>query len=383
VKLAKEHGIAALLTLSSLLYIPWIISGASMPRWWVLAIAAPLVADPRLISFSARFLLAASLIWAAAISGLRSPHPHAAAFEVYLLAVLILLAFAGAGLPSLRRALTALGWGVGLSSLIALAQVLGLPRLPADGFDGFRGTGLFLNAEVFGLTVAPLAVWAAIERRKALAAVLFLGLLLSGSRLALACGALSLAAAVPGGLRPKLAALGILAALAVLLALFTRPDFVVLTWPGTRLVLWLTAARSILPFGRGMGWWAAAHPSPYEEFVHSDLLQAMIELGVVGAIPLVVFFVTAFANSTGRGDHACRSALLVLLLEACVSFPLHAPVSAALAFLLAGHLLRARARVSYSRSASGNRDFEDCGRESSFAGRGYDGHRPGGLVLPV
>lgn len=354
-------------------YLPGIPSAASMPRWWVLALGLPIASrlDPRALGPFPLLLLAATMSWALAASFFGSPHPHAAALEWYFLALLCLAATAAAGLDDLGPTLAALAWGVAASALLCAPQALGWSPVPLPGLPA----GLFMSSEVMAETAAPLAAWAAMTRRWPLAAVLAIPLAVCGSRVAPAAAAAGLLWAWRprrAWVRPVLV-LALLAAAAAVLALL-KPES-----GGTRAVLWVAAAWSVTPLGRGLGWWAAAHPGPFEEFVHSDLLQAMVELGA-GAAPLAAFFAAALWRTADAGP---RAALAAACLEAAVSFPLHVPCAGFLAFALAGHALRRRARVRGAGPRGGADARARDGRAGAHCGGVDRGVGRGRSALPL
>ena len=355
-------------------YFPGIPSAASMPRWWVLALGLPLASrlDLRALGPFALTLLAATLAWAFAASFFGSPHPHAAALEWDFLALLCLVAVAAAGLDDLGPTIEALAWGVAASALLCVPQALGWSPVP---LSGGKAAGLFINSEVMAETAAPLVAWAASSRRWPLAAVLALPLALCGSRLAPAAAAAGLLWAW----RPRRA--WVRPALVLTLAAAAAASLVLLKVEsgGQRVVLWVAAAYSITPLGRGLGWWAAAHPGPFEEFVHSDLLQAMVELGA-GAAPLAAFFAAALWRTTDAGP---RAALAAAYLEAVVSFPLHVPCAGFLVFALAGYALRRRARVRGAGPRGGADARARYGRAGAHCGGVDRGVGRGRSALPL
>lgn len=344
-----------------------------MPRWWVLALGLPLASrlDPRALGPLPTVLLAATLAWALAASFLGSPHPHAAALEWLFLALLCLSAVAAAGADDLAPVLAALAWGVAASALLCVPQSLGWSPVPTSGLPA----GLFMSSEVMAETAAPLAAWAAATRRWPLAAVLAIPLALCGSRVAPAAAAAGLLWAW----QPRRSWIRIALALVLLAAATAALALLKVDSGGTRAVLWVAAALSVTLTGRGLGWWAAAHPGPYEEFVHSDLLQAMVELGA-GSILLAAFFAAALWRTKDAGP---RAALAAACLEALVSFPLHVPCAGFLAFALAGHALRRRSRVRCHGLLGGAGARARDGRAAALGGGVARRRRPGGLALPI
>lgn len=331
--------LAAVAFLAAVVYVPGIYSVAGMPRWWVIAIGLPLAStlDLRALWWPITALMAGIVAWAAA-SVAFAPHPHAAALEAVLVGITCLGAVAASNLDDgIGDVLAGLAGGVAVSAALCVPQTLGWWSPVAQSSVP---AGLFYNSEVLAEVAAPLLVWAALSRRWALAIAMAVPVALCHSRVALIAGMVGLLWAW----RPRWwvwAGLGC-AALAA--------GYAGLMWFGLskfasaidRLGLWITAWYSLTPLGRGIGWWAAAHPGPYEEFAHSDAIQAVIELGpaaaLIAAIPALILW-------RGRGTLGERAAYVAICFEALVSFPLHLPVGAFLGAVLAGGLARRGAVV--------------------------------------
>jgi hypothetical protein len=320
-------------------YLPGIPSAASMPRWWVLAIGLPLASrlDPRALPPIVAGCLALAVAWA--LIGLSwTPRPTHAALDCLLLGLLCLSASAAASEDG-GDAVTGMAYGVAASALLCIPQVLGWDGL-AQSRTGPAGT--FLNREVLALVAAPLLVWSALGGRRVLAVVLAVPVVFCLSRVAWFAVAAAALWAWRTDLRFK-----VIAAAAVLLGaattLFTLGDVKIVS-AGARVVLWGAAILSLTPEGRGIGWWAVGHPVPGEEYVHSDILQAMVEFGI-GSVLLLAFFAAALRGTRHEEDRAVAGAFIVVGIEAVLSFPLHTPAAGFLAFVLAGRLARDRTRV--------------------------------------
>lgn len=326
---------SALGFLIAVTYVPGLFAAPVMPRWWVLAIGLPLASslDPRRMWEPAAWCLCGAVLWAA-MTVYDAPHPHAAALETFFLVLLCLAAFAGAALDDLAPALAGMSWGIAISGVLCVFQVTGWwSPLPQSSVPA----GLFYNSEVLAEVAAPLLLWAALDRRWVLGAILAVPVALSGSRVALLAIAVGLVWAWKPRGRFVKAAVVIIAAfvgLAMLLANDGKIGSAI-----TRVGFWWTALYSLTPWGRGIGWWAMSHVGPYEEFVHSDMLQAMVELGP-GALLLAVL--PAAALWRGAGTIAERAAYVAICVEGLVSFPLHLPAGGFLFAMLAGFLARAR-----------------------------------------
>jgi hypothetical protein len=328
-------------------FVPGIFSSASMPRWWAIAIAVPLCSrmDPRALDPRIAALLAAGLAWCAA-SLSWSPDPLDGGLNLLMLALLSLAMIAAAGEADVEPAIEAFGWGVGVSALIAVPQSMGWSPV----YQITSPAGLFASSEVLAEVAAPVLVWAALRRPHGaritphwgLVALMLIPLALCHSRIAVAVAAAGLVA----GWRPsrswhRPAALILLSVAAVAaVGLFGAGK---MQSGLDRVVLWGAAVQSITPVGRGLGWWAFAHPGSIEEFAHSDALQMMVEVGggalFFFAVPVLILL------RRDAGSTAERAALVTLCIEAVVSFPTHLAAPGFLAAVLAGGMARARRRV--------------------------------------
>lgn len=331
-RLSRLDPLAAAAFVVAAAYLPGIFSSAFMPRWWILAIALPLVSDldPRNLPPAIGACLLAGLAWAAA-SLTWAPEPAEGFGDLILLILASLAMLAAAGAEDLDLPISAFGWGIATASAVQAAQVLAGDLL---GFQGLEvaPAGTFLNPEPFALAAAPIAAWALQRAAWPLLAAMAVPLALCGSRVALA----ALAAALLWAWNPRptilkwATVLGLAVACAGAIVLLGPHR---LSTAFSRIILWLAAAESMTPLGRGLGWWAVGHPGASEEFAHSDVLQLAVELGggalLLLAVPVIVW-------CKGIGDDAERAAFVCLALEAAVSFPLHLPATAFLAALLAG-----------------------------------------------
>lgn len=344
--LTPPYRLAGLALAVSIVYWSAIFPAPTMPRWWVLALGLPILGTvlptkgsvlvAALGTLGLLYALTASLVGGDLINS---------ALPLYFLVILALAALSGNAVDDLDPALLAFALGICVSSIVCLLQLLDLSPLPKIALT----TGLFFNSEVVAETAAPILVWALLRYRFVLAGVLAFPVIVCQSRIAVAV--------TVGGLfwawRPKARwikpALACALVAGVLIALLGLGDLKINS-AEHRLTLWGAAFQSIVPLGQGLGWWASAHPFGFEEFVHSDALQFLVELGLGGAFFIAVPVVILFNGIEDRAQGAC---FVALCLEGLVSFPLHLPATGFLLAILCGHLARRRDPVRVAQLLGG------------------------------
>lgn len=342
-------------------YWPGLLSAAFAPRWAVIAVGLPLLfrLDPRALNGPMQAAIGAVLLGGAA-SLLLSPDHMGGTLDLFLMVLVALACIAGAEMESAERFLGGMCVGLAISA--------GVAALQKYGFD-VRGVaqdsspaGLFFNREVLAEIAAPLLVWALFSRRLWLATFALVPLLLCESRTAVAAAVITCIV----GLRkymPRGAALVLLvlvAGLCALSLLLLGPEK--LSSAQQRVILWGAAVLALDWTGHGLGWFRAAYPGV--EFAHSDVLQALVEIGPLGAAILVV---PALAVINRGGERAERLAFIVICIEALVSFPLHMPATALLAGVLAGRVAGSRAHVRARQSIGRSEDGAGVRRERARA----------------
>lgn len=333
--LSAEVRLGVLAFIVGVIYWPGTVGAPSMPRWAILSIGLPLAStlDPRSVPVWARIVFVSALAYAAVVTAW-SPRPWGGYFDLFCVALLGLTALAAANCRDRTPALLGLGCAAAISGVLGVLQYAGwFTYVPHAGI-----AGLFLNSEVLAELLAPLLVWALWKRRFVLAAVLATPLVIGNSRIALAAVLFGLWWGwTPDRRWLKGAALLAIAVAAVSALLLMKGQST-----GMRFMLWGTAILSMTPLGSGVGWWSAAHPFPWEEYVHSDVLQAFVEMGPAAALFLVFPVWLLWRRDANIAE---QSAFAAVVAEAFVSFPLHVPATAFLAAVLAGGLAGDRHRV--------------------------------------
>ena len=338
---------------------PGLLSEALVPRWAVIAIGISLVSrlDPRALGWP----LCGLLVWflaLAALSLIGAPDRLTGGMDLIFILILSATFIAGAGLDDLDDVMLGLGAGLAVSSVLAVGQWYGWnPVARGSGSP----PGLFFNGEVLAEFAALVFVWAAVRPRWLIAGIALVPIVICQSRV----GALAAAVGLLYAWRPEswllsgatAAAIG----LAGVLAIFVLgPDK--LGSAGNRIVVWLGMIEALTPLGRGLGW--TIHALPHEQFVHSDALQAVLEVGY-GAVVLAIIPVLAFWG--GRGNRAERALFAAVCVEIVVSFPLHVPASGFLAVLVAGLLVGRGSLVRCGKLDRRSENLADIKRHPGFA----------------
>lgn len=326
---------------------PSMIAGSFVPRWAAIAIGVPMVSkmDPRNLPESMQF----SLLFLVALGGvslLGSPYPLAGVQDLLFIIFLCGAFLLGASLDSLTILMRGMACGLALSAGAVVAQNYGWLDLP---HDSIQPAGLFFNSELLGEFSALVFVWAAVRRDVLISAIAGLLILMTQSRV----GVLAAAVALFYAFRPKslvltFALVAAVAMFAIGMMLGFGVDVAKLASAVHRITLWGAAIMAWSLLGNGLGWTTAAFP--YEQFVHSDAIQAVTELGL-GAIALLTIPFVAFKNN--RGTNAERALFLACCIEVIVSFPLHFPATGFVAAVVAGYLVSSRPVVWLGEHLSG------------------------------
>jgi hypothetical protein len=328
----------------SVIYWPGLLGAALVPRWAAIAVGVPLASrlDPREVEARYLWLLGAPLV---SIVILRCPSLDRGAQDLLFLCFLGLAFIAAAGLKSLDGVMTGLALGAGVSGVLCVAQLFGWSPVGQISVPA----GLFWNSEALAEFAAPVAVWA-ILARSPLVLPAVLPVLLCHSRTALLASALGLLYAWEASWRAKMLA-AFFVAVAASAALFWR-----LPSASERIEIWQAAISGMTWLGNGLGSFAAAYPR--YDTAHSDGLQMLFELGPAGVLWFLIPILLLTERRRSRGE---RATLVAIIVQACISFPLHQPAAGFVAAVVVGFLAGRRRGLCGQQS---------CGRDYHVAGDG-------------
>lgn len=341
--------------LITILFVPGISGAATTPRWALLALVVPwLIPRPR---WTAGHLAAVLLLLWCLVSLTWTEDINGGLLWCARLALLVGVFFIGAEQGSLKPVWIGAGLALIPSWLMSIAQIYGYGVIHLERFGG-----LFINANFMGEAAALVVVGLLVERVYWLIPLVMPALVMPMSR-----GALLAAVVASVAWSRSRIAYGLLA-LALICGSLTL-------WSGyrvggveERLAIWTDTIQGMKPFGHGAGSFYLTYPlyaKRTNSFVsrpdhaHNDMLEAIYDLGL-GSLVLVALAAIVWASGHA---HRARFVALAFAVEAMFEFPLHMPVTAFLAALVAGHLCGA---------GPGLRDIVD-GRRSAL--RQWRGNR--------
>lgn len=324
-------------------YVPWIPSGSTYGRWAVLALgAAALLYRARIVPSVGHFLIAGLLAWMTC-GFLWTTSAWDTAGELVTWCFLAAAFCVGFDLDEDEVADLWRGVGAGMvvSACFAVTQYFGSSPVWSIYEAGYVGLFLSKNMAADAATLAVIGCFA-LSRAVFMPAAL-MSLWLVGGRacvLALICAAMTWAWIKFPARRLEMfgALVTIILCGAVLsyFGLFGRYD--------DRLEIWALVIRHLSLVGEGLGTFAVAAPGL--EYAHNEFLHYAFELGI-GSVLLWGIF----AYALGSGPVLERCALVAILAQSMVWFPLHAPLPAFLGLVLAGHLCGLRDRGAASERA--------------------------------
>lgn len=339
--------------LITILFVPGISGAATAPRWALLALVVPwCLPRPR---WTAGHLAAVLLLlWCLASLGWTEDVNGGLLWCLHL-ALLVGVFFIGAEQGSLKPVWIGAGLALIPSWLMSIAQIYGHGVIHLERFGG-----LFINPNFMAEAAALVVVGLLVERVYWLIPLVLPALVMPMSR-----GAL-LAAVVASVAWSRSRVAYALLAVALIGGSLTL-------WSGyrvggveERLAIWTDTIQGMKPFGHGAGSFYLTYPEYAKrtntfvsrpDHAHNDWLEAIYDLGL-GSLVLVALAAIVWAS--GRA-HRARFVALAFAVEAMFEFPLHMPVTAFIAALVAGHLCGAGPSL---------RQFVDGWRDTIRRGRG-------------
>lgn len=330
----------------TVVYIPGVIGASISTGWLFLMIVCPILmfyCDKVNLGWGFLFILFAglSLTWTKSLNiGL---------FYFVQIVTLSLVFCIGQNINDLKPIFKGLALGLGISSIVAFFQKFGFYEIYSLGNDP---AGFFINPNIFSEVSAVILVGLIVLNLWWWIPVTLTGLLMVHSRAAYVGLAVSL---FVWGWRidKRLASLLTGIILAVGIGLYW--DKFDITSIQERFSIWIDTIQGLKLFGNGVGSYETMFPFyathintevARPKFAHNDLLQMVSEFGI-GAVFIIMVLLNVFKSN--------RKEIIVLYSIATISmftYPLHVPVNAFIAFLVAGYV------VSYSAATSDNRNYK-------------------------
>lgn len=204
----------------------------------------------------------------------------------------------------------------------------------------FYNGGLFVNSSIAGEIAVLAIIGLIISKELWLIPPLAAGIVLSGSRTAIVA-LLTTIFLYCYSLSKKIA----LGALAIALMVGIASFYIKSGGTYQRFDIWKDAFNGFTLLGHGSGSFHAAYPffsdSNVNTYVerpkdaHNDFIQVMFETGIVGLI-----LVTGFLSILMRTNQNEKYIIAAFIVTACLSFPIHTPVSAFIFAIVAGFMSR-------------------------------------------
>lgn len=327
-------------------YIPGIVGASISTGWLFLMIVCPfflLYCDNLKLGWGFLFICFAfiSLLWTTSLN-----------ISLMYLAQIIVLGIVfwiGANINDLKPIFKGIATGLGFASIIAFLQyfnyneIYSLDKQPAS---------FFINPNIYSEVSAVILVSLIVLNLWWWIPVTFTGLLLVHSRAAYVGLAISLF--IWGWKINKIVSI-LATSLILLIGLYFYYDKFDVSSIQERLNIWQDTIQGLKLFGNGIGSYETMFPFhathintevARPKFAHNDLLQIIFEFGV-GSILIFMVSYNVFKSH--------RKEVIILYSIAAISmftYPLHVPVNAFIAFLVAGYI------TSYSTSTSDSRNYK-------------------------
>lgn len=303
-------------------YVPWFADAAGAPRWILLSLLVPSFVRARTVTLP--HVMGLLILGWAAWSLTFATVPLEGLQTLWQFALLAAVFCTGFEMETLEPVFVGAGFGIALSGLVALGQVI----------DGHQPTGLFLNKNFMAEAALVITIGLLVYRRTGIALLCVPALLVPQSR------AVLLALLVVGAIalwrhRLRWTMAIMLGCIAWALALHGLD----LRSAGERAMIWGSTIQHLTLLGHGLGSFYIDFPS-WGDFgqrfnhTHNDWLEIAYELGVIG----VALFGALVVGAMRQAGGGMRYVLAGFLVIGCFGFPLYLPVTGVLAALCLGHL---------------------------------------------
>lgn len=330
--------------LTSVAFVPGWLSPATALRWAILSVGLPVIAwRLRVRPTPAHLWLGMTLAWACLSMAWATSLPDAMN-GLWQLCLFALSFVVGAETKDLKPIAIGLALGIACSVAVGAAQFLGLSldqaQVPRGAFFT-PASSLFYNPNFFGEACA---VVFALTFPSVPSMFSFVGMLMSGSRGGLLAGAVIFSLYAWKRSRRVTIAIALIAA--ALTAYAVSHETTPFASSQERVAIWLDTVDGLTLRGHGIGQFVIDYPqkatriASYDrrvEFAHNEPLHMAFELGI-GAIAFWMVFIYAL----GGPLEPERLALIAILVESMLEFPLHLPLTLFMAGILAGRLSHAR-----------------------------------------
>ena len=323
----------------SLCYVPGLTGAYIATQWPLLSLLMPF-ALLRRGPYTAAHTAGLLFVVYAAVRAAYSPIPYFSVMGLWLVFITGLCMWFGTTLKDVRGLYAGLAIGGAVSSFIAVLQHFGFTGIPVVSN---MPAGLYVNSVQQGTVLALIIVALASERMWFLTLPLLPGMWLAHSR----GGWLALAVGLAACYVRRIWVFGIVAVAGAfyLLSPLGMTD-------ADRLFIWRSVWDNSTLFGWGPGvlysiLLSHAGVPFFPEYAHNDALQLVFEYGIGAAIPIGIIGYALY-----RSDIKEWPVVVAFVTAGCYSMPLFMPVTAFLAFVAVGRILRSDGVVV---SYSGNR----------------------------
>ena len=342
VRFCHRGGPALLVFLICIAYWPRIIDYANVPKWGLAAIGlSGLFMFIRVRMTPTHWIGMGILAWAA-LSLAWTPVIYDSINGLIQLLIVALAFLVGAELDDPKPIYVALGLGVAVNAILALAQHFGVHPVQ----EAISPGGLFSNKNLLGETAAVSLVLLVMSRLWWLVPFSLMALVLSECRSAV-IAVIAAALVWLASRRPLTACalFGLCMGLLIIALLHPSLGYSL----HIRGLIWADALAAVNWLGHGIGSYHAVgaiggNQIPFgirSWHAHNDALEWLVELGPLGVMAIGAFVITAYVKAAERE----RLSLVTLGMASMAGFPLHTPTTAIMFALIAGIAVRGHVLV--------------------------------------